>query len=217
MDKPKEYIPALSSTRLTPLYDLLMRLGMREDAFKRRLVDQAGIQPGMRLLDLGCGTGTLVILAKRLHPEAEIVGLDGDPEILAIARAKAAKAGVDVALDHSLASQLPYPDGSFDRVLTSLVIHHLSAEDKRRAMAEVCRVLRPGGEFHIADFGPPRGVYARLVSSLIRRLERAEENLAGLLPGMLHQAGFEGVEETAHYTTVFGTLVLLRGRRKAGV
>jgi len=216
LDKTKKYIPALSFAWLTPLYDLLMRIGMQEKAFKRRLVDQADIQPGQRLLDLGCGTGTLTILIKQLHPGAEVVGLDGDAKILAIARSKAAKAGVEIVLEHGLASQLPYPDGSFDCVLTSLMIHHLTTTDKRTAMAEVYRVLRPGGEFHIADFGPPRGVYARLVSALIRGLERATENLKGLLPDMLRQAGFEGVEETAYYTTVFGMLVLMCGRKPGG-
>jgi ubiquinone/menaquinone biosynthesis C-methylase UbiE len=213
MVKQEKYIPALSFSWLTPLYDLLMQIGMQENAFKRRLVEQADIQQNQRALDLGCGTGTLAILLKQFHPEAEVVGLDGDAKILAIASSKAAKAGVEITLENGMASQLPYPDGSFDRVLTSLVIHHLSGPDKRLAMAEVYRVLRPGGEFHIADFGEPHSGYARVVSALLRGLEHAAENLRGLLPAMLRQAGFEGVEETAYYATVFGTLALLKGRK----
>src|SRR4030067_2941191 len=116
MSKKARFIPALSFQWLTPLYDPLLRWGMREETFKRHLIEQANIQPGQRILDLGCGTGTLTILIKQLHPDADVVGLDGDPEILEIARVKAAKARVEITLDHGMAYQLPYPDEAFDRV-----------------------------------------------------------------------------------------------------
>lgn len=206
MSKTAKYIPALRFDRLTPLYDPLLRWGMREETFKRQLIHRANIQPGQRVLDLGCGTGTLTILIKQSVPEAEVVGLDGDPKVLEIARSKAAKAGVDLALDYGMAYRLPYPDGSFDRVLSSLVFHHLTGQDKRRAMAEVYRVLRAGGEFHIVDFGKPRSLYGNLLSSVMKRLEQAADNVSGLLPVMMREAGFEQVEETAHYTTILGSL-----------
>ena len=76
---------------------------MRESTFKRRLVEQARIEKGQRVLDLGCGTGTLTILIKKSHPEAEVIGLDGDPNILEIARTKIAKAGLDITLDQGIA------------------------------------------------------------------------------------------------------------------
>jgi len=213
MDEIKRYIPALSYDRLTPLYDPLLRWGMREETFKSALIRQAEIRPGMRVLDLGCGTGTLTILIKQTHPASEVTGLDGDPEVLQIAQAKAAKTGVEIVFDLGMAYQLPYPEGSFDRVLTSLVLHHLTRDDKQRAMGEVYRVLRPGGELHIVDFGRPRSVYGRLVSQFIKRMEQAADNVNGLLPVMMDNAGFEQVEESAHYTTIFGTLALYRGRK----
>ena len=213
MGKSDKYIPALSFQWLTPLYDPLLRWGMREETFKRHLIEQADIQTGQRILDLGCGTGTLTILIKQRHPDADVIGLDGDPEILGIARAKAAKAGVEITLDHGLAFQLPYPDDAFDRVLTSLVYHHLTRDDKQRAFVEVYRVLRSGGDLHIVDFGKPRGFYGRLASQIIKRMEQAGDNVNGLLPIMMRRAGLEQVDEPAGYQTIFGSLSLYRGRK----
>ena len=213
MAKTDKYIPALSFGWLTPLYDPILKWGMREEYFKLKLIQQAKIQPGMRVLDLGCGTGTLTILIKQLHPDAEVVGLDGDRTVLEIARSKAHQVGVDITLDHGMAFQLPYPDSSFDRVLSSLVIHHLTTDDKQRTMREIYRVLRPGGELHIVDFGKPRHVYARLISLIMRRLEQAADNIQGLLPGMIHAAGFDQVHEPAQYRTLFGDLSLYWARK----
>jgi ubiquinone/menaquinone biosynthesis C-methylase UbiE len=215
MEKNEQYIPALGHNWLTPLYDPLLRWGMREEQFKGDLIARAQIGPGQRVLDLGCGTATLTILVKQTHPESVVVGLDGDPQILEIGRAKAAKAGVDITLDHGMAFQLPYPDNSFDRVLSSLVLHHLAPEDKQRTAREALRVLRPGGELHVVDFGKPRGVAAGLISLVGRRLERAADNIAGLLPEYFRQAGFEQVQEAAHYKTIVGMLTLYQGRKPA--
>lgn len=213
MTQNDKYIPALSFDWLTPLYDPLLRWGMREETFKRALIRQARIQPGHRVLDLGCGTGTLTVLIKQLHPSADVVGLDVDPQVLEIARAKADNAGVEITLDHGLAFQLPYPDASFDRVLSSLVLHHLTSENKQRAFREVHRVLQAGGELHVVDFGQPHSAYARLASPLVRRLEEAADNVDGLLPKMMRRAGFEPVDEPARFTTIFGGLSLYRARK----
>ena len=97
-----------------------------------KLIENTNIQPGMKILDLGCGTGTLTLMIQRAYPDVNITGLDGDVEVLDIARKKSH--GVDVQWDEGLASSLPYPDSFFDRVVTSLVIHHLTTADKRRAL-----------------------------------------------------------------------------------
>jgi ubiquinone/menaquinone biosynthesis C-methylase UbiE len=210
MSKTDKYIPAFGHEALTPLYDVAMKWMMPEDRFKRDLVRQAQIRPGHRVLDLGCGTGTLTILAKQTHPDSEVAGLDGDPKVLEIARAKARKAGVEIAFQEGMAFQLPYPDGSFDRVLCSLVLHHLTTENKQRALKEVRRVLRPGGELHVADFGKPDNFAAYLISLIIRLFENVTDNIKGLLPEMFARAGFGQVEETARYMTVAGTLALYK-------
>lgn len=211
MSRVAKYIPALSFGWLTPIYDPLLRWGMREETFKRELILGARIHPGMRVLDLGCGTGTLTIMIKQMHPEVEVIGLDGDLKVLEIASAKADKAGVEITLDHGMAFQLPYSDGAYDRVLTSLVMHHLTRDDKQSTFGEVYRVLRAGGELYILDFGKPQGVYGRLASQLIKRMEQAGDNVNGLLPIMIRRAGFEEVEEPSGFTTIFGTLSLCRG------
>ncbi|MEW6092913.1 MAG: methyltransferase domain-containing protein [Chloroflexota bacterium] len=206
----ERYIPALSFKWLTPLYDPLLKWVMREETFKRRLIAQARIQPGADVLDLGCGTGTLTILIKQAVPDANVTGLDGDSEVLQIAGRKASQANLEITWDHALAHALPYPDSSFDRVLSSLVVHHLTGENKKKAFLEVFRVLRPGGEFHSVDFGPPHGPGTGLMSRLMRNLEEAQDNFDGRLPGMLVEAGFSAVTETAHLTTLFGPISLLQ-------
>ena len=150
MGSHDRYIPALGLRALTPLYDPVLRRIFRDEQFKRTFIARANIQPGQRVLDLGCGTGTLLLLITQAQPHAVVTGADGDVEVLAIARTKAATAGGVVSFGQALASHLPYPDGAFDRVLSSLVFHHLPPAGKRAALREAHRVLRVGGELHIA-------------------------------------------------------------------
>jgi len=213
MSHSSNYIPALGHEGLTSLYDPFLKWVMREETFKRALIRQADIGKGERVLDLGCGTATLTILIKQSHPDAEVVGLDGDTQVLEIGRAKAARAGVNITLDHGMAFQLPYPESSFDRVVSSLVFHHLARDDKQRTFNEVFRVLRPGGELHIVDFGKPHHAFAHFISLVARRLERAADNIDGLLPEMMRRAGFARVDEPARFTTVVGTLSLYKGQK----
>lgn len=208
-----KYIPALRFSWLTPVYDPVLRRMMPEVALKQRLVAQAQIAAGQRLLDLGAGTGTLTIMVKQSCPGADVVGLDGDPQVLALARAKAAAAGAAISFDLGLATALPYADGAFDRVLSSLMLHHLTTDDKQGALGEAWRVLSPGGELHILDFGPPQNAPAWLISLVVRRLERTADNIAGRLPEMFRQAGFTAVAQTEQHMTIVGTLALYRGRK----
>lgn len=204
------YIPALSFRWLTPFYDSLLRWGMQEARFKHRLIHQADIQPGDHVLDLGCGTGTLTLQIKQLRPLSHATGLDGDPEVLAIAQRKAKTTGAAVAWVRGMAFALPHPANSFERVVTSLVLHHLTTENKQKTLAEVYRVLRPGGQFHVVDFGPPRSAQAKRIAPLLRRLEEVADNFDGRLPQMFGEAGFNAIEETARFATVMGDLALYR-------
>jgi len=208
MNNSSKYIPALHFKWLTPLYDPLLKWVMQEETFKRKLIDQAGIQPSMKVLDLGCGTGTLTLMLKRAMPNAIVTGLDADPQVLDLAREKSR--GIEIQWDQGLASSLPYPDSSFDRIVTSLVIHHLTQDDKRRAFKEMYRVLKPHGELHVLDFGAPHSSLARFMTSYMRRLEEVTDNFDGLIPRFIMEAGFGFVIEAGHFLTVFGPLSLWR-------
>jgi ubiquinone/menaquinone biosynthesis C-methylase UbiE len=210
------YLPALRFPALTRFFDPLIRLGLPERRFKRRLLEQAASASGHRILDLGCGTGTLAIIVKAAQPDAEVVGLDADAEILALARDKAEAAGAEVRFDQGLATELPYQDGSFDRVLSTLFFHHLTGADKRLTAGEAARVLRPGGELHVADFGRPSDPLMWTLLGLVRLfdgLERTQDNASGALPGIFEQGGLEGAAETDRLRTAFGTLALYRARK----
>jgi ubiquinone/menaquinone biosynthesis C-methylase UbiE len=205
-----QFLPALRFAGLTPLYDPILRWIMRERAFKAQLISQAHLGEGQKVLDLGCGTGTLTLMAKRAYPQAELVGIDPDAEVLARARAKSARAGVTIAWDDGSATDLPYPDRSFDRILSSLVSHHLARPERQTAFREMWRVLRPGGELHLVDFGPPRNLPMRLIAAALRPLEEAADHFDGLLPRQIEEAGFASVTQTARFDTALGPLVLLR-------
>ena len=211
-NKP-DYIPAIRFNWLTPLYDPIVQLLMPEAAFKRRLVEQMKIKSGHRILDIGCGTATLTILIKKAHFDAEVVGLDGDPKILELARSKISRGGLDITLVEGMSFKLPYPDSSFDRVVSSLMIHHLTRENKIRTFNEIFRVLKPGGELHAADFGKPQNAFMYLLSLIFRLFEETSENIKGLLPQMFRDAGFEETEEKERYMTIIGTLSLYRAKK----
>lgn len=213
MSKTDPYIPALGLDLLTPLYDPVLHWVFQEMRFKQRLVNQANIQPGQRVLDLGCGTGTLTLLIKQVYPDADVIGLDGDLTVLTLARAKAEKVGVPLAFNAGMAFQLPYPDQAFDRVLTSLMLHHLTTDNKLRTLHEVYRVLQPGGALYVLDFGKPHTTLAYLISLIVRNFEQVADNIQGLLPIMLGRAGFISIAEIAHFMTVAGTLTLYKAQK----
>jgi ubiquinone/menaquinone biosynthesis C-methylase UbiE len=210
------YIPALAYRPLTALYDPVVRLTTREATFKAALLEQAGLQPDHRVLDLACGTGTLTVAAQRAQPQSDVIGVDGDPDILQRARRKAQHAGVSIRFDEALSQRLPYADASFDRVLSSLFFHHLDRGGKLATLREVRRVLKPGGELHVADWGKAANPLMRALFIGIQLLDgfpTTADNVAGHLPQFMREAGFGQIEETRRYSTVFGTLALYRARR----
>lgn len=213
MEHPSPYVPARGYRWLTPAYDTVVRYTTRERTFKAALLDEAGLRAGQRVLDLACGTATLTVAASERVPEIEIVGVDGDPAILERARAKARQSGATIRFDRALADALPYADASFDRVLTSLFFHHLDPAAKRRAFAEVRRVLKPGGELHVADWGRAANPLMRVLFYGIQLLDgfpNTADNVQGRLPEFMAGAGFTRVEERRRFSTMWGTLALYR-------
>jgi ubiquinone/menaquinone biosynthesis C-methylase UbiE len=207
----ERYIPALGYRFLTPVYDPIVSLTCREKTFKSQLLSQAAIQPGHLVMDVGCGTGTFAVQMKKTMPGAEIVCIDGDLQVLSIARAKAGKNNAEVRFSCCFSTQIPFMEHRFDRVVSSLFFHHLSRSKKIATMNELYRILRPGGQLHIADWGKPTSMLMRALFYLIQILDgfdTTSDNVKGLLPEMIRECGFDAVQVRENLSTVFGTMTL---------
>jgi ubiquinone/menaquinone biosynthesis C-methylase UbiE len=140
-----------------------MLLRGRERAFRERLLTLAGVETGESVLDIGCGTGTLAIAAAgHVGPHGAVSAIDASPEMIARARRKAAKAGVPVVFEVAPAERLPFSDGQFDLVLSTLMMHHLPRSTRQQCAREVRRVLKPGGRILVVDFGQPQARHGLL-------------------------------------------------------
>lgn len=209
----KTYIPALKYDWLTKLYDPVVGALMPEKEFKSALIAQASLEPGNKVLDYGCGSLTLTLMAAEKQPDVNFHGIDVDKQILSIGEKKLIQSGIEVALHHYDGHILPFGDGFFDKVMSSLVFHHLTREQKHRAFSEIFRVLKPNGELHIADWGKATNLLMRgafYTVQLLDGFKTTNDNVNGLLPDYIKQAGFKHVIETKTYTTVLGTLSLYK-------
>jgi ubiquinone/menaquinone biosynthesis C-methylase UbiE len=140
-------------------YDLfvwLLTLG-RERRFREKLLAPARLEQGERVLDVGCGTGSLAIVARRqVGATGQVFGVDASPEMIARARHKARKAKLDISFDDGVAEKLPFPVQQFDVVLSTVMLHHLRKNVRAQAVAEMQRVLKPGGRVLVVDFAGAR-------------------------------------------------------------
>jgi ubiquinone/menaquinone biosynthesis C-methylase UbiE len=212
----ERYIPALGYRFLTPVYDPIVSLTCREKTFKSQLLTQAGIQHGHLVLDLGCGTGTFAVHIKKAIPGAEIVCIDGDLQVLSIAREKARKNNTEVRFYCCFSTQLPFSESRFDRVVSSLFFHHLNMTQKIATIKEIHRTLKPGGQLHVADWGKPTNLLMRSLFYFIQILDgfhTTSENVKGLLPEIIQQCGFDSVKVCNHFSTVFGTMTLYSAQK----
>lgn len=200
----RTYLPAAGHDSMLPFYDPLVKL-LGGDKIKKALLEEAALRPAHRVLDIGCGTGTLTVLIKHRHPGIEVVGLDPDPKALERAGRKAQQANADVQFDEGFSDKLPYPDASFDRVFSSFMFHHLPANERGKTLREVHRVLKAEGSFHLVDFAGPEdrtGSMARWLHSS----HHLEDNSEHRILTLLRQTGFSNAMKTRQSAMLFGLL-----------
>jgi ubiquinone/menaquinone biosynthesis C-methylase UbiE len=210
---PHDYLPAAGHDVFLPGYDLLTRLfGFHR--VHQRLIDQAELADNQRVLEIGCGTGNLTIQAKRAQPGAEVIGSDPDPLALKRAQRKVKRLN-GIRFEQGYAQRLPYEDGEFDRVLSSMMLHHLDSDAKPAAAAEIFRVLRPGGRLHLVDMGGNMTAEDGLAARLVRHSPHAAGNLGDAIPRLFRSAGFDCTELATERHRFVGRLTYFSATRPA--
>lgn len=199
----RPYLPAAGSDRALPFYDPLVKL-LGADKARAVLITQADPQPGYRVLDVGSGTGTLARQLKQSFPLVEVTGLDPDPLALNRARQKASRNRVNVQFDQGYADELPYRDGSYDRVFSSFMFHHLPAESRAKTLREIRRVLKPGGRLHLLDFS--QGSHSHSLSHLFHRNKQLRDNSDQRIISMMDEAGFETARKLTEGSLLLGIM-----------
>jgi len=206
----KTFTPAAGSDWLLPFYDFFTKL-LGVEAAHQRLIEQAAIQPGYRLLEIGCGTGNLSILAKRLYPSAEVVGIDPDSKALSMAQKKAQRAGLDIEFQEAFSDQLSFPEASIDNVFSAFMLHHIQPESKIPSLQEVLRLLKPGGALLLADFESgehPRGHHFG------RTHHQSEESrFHHSISDLMQEAGFANVSKFHQQSIILGNVAYYSAER----
>ncbi|MBO9695094.1 MAG: methyltransferase domain-containing protein [Sphingopyxis sp.] len=208
----KDFVPALGRVGNIDRYDRVVALMTREKRWRSALIRLIDPQPGERIVDIGCGTGTLAIALRHKVSDAMVIGVDPDPEALAIARAKSA-AAVPVDWVNAMGDALddiPHL-ADCDRITSSLVLHQCPLAVKSSILRQKWRLLRPGGQMFIADYGEQRSFLMRLLFrqvQIVDGFELTEPNARGCLPALIEAAGFEAVIEQSVIATPTGSISL---------
>lgn len=205
----RHYLPAAGRDAFLPLYDPFTKL-FGIDSLRMALLDQAALQSHYRVLDVGCGTGSLAVLIKRLYPTVEVTGVDPDPKALARAERKARRAAVSVRFDRGFADALPYSGGTFDRVFSSLMFHHIPRSDKEQSLREIRRVLRPGGRLEFLDIANTSSHSHGLLGRLIHPPHQLKDNVDRRILELMTSAGFATSTHLGDRGLLFGRVAFFQ-------
>jgi ubiquinone/menaquinone biosynthesis C-methylase UbiE len=190
-DAPKTAGRVIHWARWYDLFGRVISFG-QDKAIREKLIELAAPAPGEKVLDVGCGTGTLAIAIKPRVGAGEVHGIDASPEMIQVAKEKSAKDGSDIDFRGALIEAIPFPDASFDLVTSSLMLHHLPDNLKAKGFLQIRRVLKPGGRFMAMDFAAHS--HSRLGHLLSIFGHSRGESMVDKLTPMLKDAGFSGVE-----------------------
>jgi SAM-dependent methyltransferase len=211
MGNRRDYLPAAGHDALLPGYDLLTRV-LGFNRVYRKLFEQAELTDGLSVLEVGCGTGNLITQVPREYPGVRAVGCDPDPRALTRAERKA-RGLRGMTFDRGYVQNLPYRDGEFDRVLSSMMWHHLDEEVKTQAATEIFRVLRPGGSLHLVDIGGDMTAGDGLLARRMLHSPHAAGNLGDAIPRRLQTAGFDCTVVGTQRVRLVGSVTFFRAVR----
>ncbi len=206
----RAFVPAAGLDLFLPLYDPLWRL-LGGERVRATFIRDAGLAAGQRVLDIGCGTGSLLVQIAKTVAGTHASGIDPDPKALARCAQKAARAGVEIDWSGGFADNLPHADASFDRVVSSFMFHHLNLDVKQGMLREARRVLTAGGELHLVDFGGQHHGKDGMLSRLLHPHAGLADNLGGRVSELFEDAGFEDVCEVSQNRTLLGRYAHVRG------
>jgi ubiquinone/menaquinone biosynthesis C-methylase UbiE len=209
----ESFTPALGRPQLTFLYDAAIRVLTRERRWRRLLLEQLRPRQGERILDIGCGTGTLAIMIKQAEPGAEVVGIDPDEQVLGIARTKAARAGVAPVFMHGFAHDADRFGAKFDKAVASLVFHQVPLREKEAGIAAMARALVGGGEIHLADYALQPTILSRQLFRIVQALdgrENTQANADGALERILGSLAGGNVTPQTTIPTLTGAISLFQ-------
>ena len=204
--------------KAAPTYDSLMKRMTfgRERALRETTVSLAGVKPGDSVLEVGCGTGTLTLAAKRrAGPSGKVFGIDVIPVMIELSQRKAAQAGEDITFKLASIGEIPFPENQFDVVMCSFMIFHMSEMMRQKGMREIYRVLKPQGRLLILDAAlPPQPVFRAIAQRFFGYLEN---DLHELIP-LLEAAGYSNVEIGYAKFRVLGMSIIsfVRGSKPEG-
>lgn len=216
MKKYTNYKLALKWSWMNKYYDFLIGFFIKEKIFKNLLVNQFKNKHPNNILDIGCGTATLAILIKKKYPNAQVIGLDGDSNILSIANKKIRVQNLNIQTINALSAYTPFNSNLFDIVTCTLMLHHLTDDEKIKTLSEAYRILKPNGEINIADFGKAANIIMRFMYFIVQILDgfkNTQSNVQGKIPDFMKQAGFKAIKETHKINTVAGTIALYIGEK----